>query len=329
VWDCAKMEGRNMANKARQVYPRPGHSLETLAASRQAGEVVATAGRDGSLTLYNIEKQAVLLSRALDTQEEGCPVELQFCDSVSTSPLLFYCTAFGSIVGWDLRRPQGEALRFSKELRYGLTTAMTLSRASESWLAAGTSSGLVTCWDLRFRLGVASLTHPARARVRRLVPGLGQGQLVASVQGNNEVGLWGLEGGGRQSVVWASQAPPLSLPTPSQHSVCALGVPGPASLLTGGTDCKVRYWDFKEVAECCHIPEGGGSAVRSSVVEGTEVLQELPHRHAQDRRAAKDEGGRLGADLGHNDWVTDLTTVETSQTLLVTASNDGVIKVWK
>ena len=31
----------------------------------------------------------------------------------------------------------------------------------------------------------------------------------------------------------------------------------------------------------------------------------------------------------HTDWVTDLAMCETTQTLLVSASNDGCIKVWK
>jgi hypothetical protein len=31
----------------------------------------------------------------------------------------------------------------------------------------------------------------------------------------------------------------------------------------------------------------------------------------------------------HTDWVTDLAICETTQALLVTASNDGCIKVWK
>ena len=62
-------------------------------------------------------------------------------------------------------------MEFRSELRHGLTTAMCLDREQELWLATGTSDGVVACWDLRFGLQVATLVHPAKARVRRLLSG--------------------------------------------------------------------------------------------------------------------------------------------------------------
>jgi len=318
IWDCAKMEGRNMANKARQVYNR--HTpLDSLAASSH-NHMIATAARDGSVNVFNIEKQSMLTSRNIDLEDEGTPVELVFCD-LNTSPLLFYCTAFGSIVGWDIRKP-GTAIRFSQELKQGLTTAMCVA-GEESWLAAGTSNGLVGVWDLRFRLQVANLVHPARARVRRLVGGLKAGQVLVSVQGNNEVGLWNVESGSRQQVVWASSSPPLSISQPSQHSVCCMAVAGPG-LLTGGTDCKLRLWQLNQPQDSCILGADYTHTVRSRLVEGTEVLVE-----GGKGRNSRDEGGRIQADIQHTDWVTDMVICQTTQNLLVSASNDGVIKVWK
>ena len=65
-------------------------------------------------------------------------------------------------------------------------------------------------------------------------------------------------------------------------------------------------------------------------------------------RQVKEEGVRLTAEVKlpslivkliypksclmqvqHTDWVTDLAICETTQTLLVSSSNDGCIKVWK
>jgi len=318
IWDCAKMEGRNMANKARQVYNR--HTpLDSVAASCHS-HTLATAARDGSVTVFNIEKQSMVASRNIDLDEEGSPIELVFCD-LNTSPLLFYSTAFGSIVGWDLRKP-GNAVKFSQELKQGLTTAMCVA-GEESWLAAGTSSGVVGVWDLRFKLQVASLIHPARARVRRLVGGSKPGQLLVSVQGNNEVGIWSVESGSRQQAVWASSAPPLAISHPSQHSVCCMTMAG-AGLITGGTDCKVRYWHLTHPQESSVVGADYTHTVRSRLVEGTEVFVEGGRG-----RGAREEGGRIQADIQHTDWVTDMAVCQTTQSLLVTASNDGVIKVWK
>ena len=43
------------------------------------------------------------------------------------------------------------------------------------------------------------------------------------------------------------------------------------------------------------------------------------------------EGGgqRISAEIGHTDWVTDMILCQSQQTLLVSASNDGVMKIWK
>ena len=71
---------------------------------------------------------------------------------LATSPLLFY----GTIFGWNLRDPNKNAVTFAQDLRHGLTTEMCVA-GEETWLAVGTISGIVTIWDLRFRLQVRKL----------------------------------------------------------------------------------------------------------------------------------------------------------------------------
>ena len=75
--------------------------------------MLATAGRDGSLLLWNLERGGAVGSRQVALQEEGAPVELAF-QQLSSSPLLLYSTAFGALVGWDPRQP-GEAFRWNKQ----------------------------------------------------------------------------------------------------------------------------------------------------------------------------------------------------------------------
>ncbi len=123
----------------------------------------------------------------------------------------------------------------------------------QCWAVSGSSSGVLTCWDLRFLLPVVKSVHPAESRVRSLfIPqrytskhsnleslrrkfqallfyvkrllskaliifwlllpllihrSLYSGSVLASVQGNNEVGLWNLESQFRQLVLWASSSP--------------------------------------------------------------------------------------------------------------------------
>ena len=177
---------------------------------------------------------------------------------------------------------------------------------------------------------VATLSHPGKARVRRL-GSVGAGQLAMSVQGNNEVGVWSVESSSRQ----------ISLTAPApQHSVTAFSFLSPDRVITGGTDCKLRYWTLSSPLESTTLgqTEGGVVSVGSKLVEGSQVYTELATpRGGRAGRAEGESGGaggagtRLVADIQHTDGVTDLCLVNTQrhQTLLVTASNDGVIKLWK
>ena len=237
--------------------------------------------------------------------------------------MLFYATTFVSIIGWDLRKP-GNAVSCRQDQRQGLTTAMCVA-GQESWLAAGTSSGVATIWDLRFRLQVGVLTHPSKARVRRL-GSAAAGQLVMAVQGNNEVSVWGVESSSRQSCVMSQG---------SQHSVTAFSLLSQDRFITGGTDCKLRYWQLSGPLESVTLGQADQqqavTSLTSKLVEGCQVYSEVG-RAASGRGRGEGEsggGGRITADIQHVDWVTDMTLCHTQQTLLVTASNDGVIKLWK
>ena len=72
------------------------------------------------------------------------------------------------------------------------------------------------------------------------------------------------------------------------------------------------------------------TGVTSKLVEGCQEFTEVGG--AGGGRGEGDGGGgggRIQADIQHTDLVTDMTLCQTQQTLLVTASNDGVIKLWK
>lgn len=92
----------------------------------------------------------------------------------------------------------------------GVITSMCVD-PSQSWLAIGTDNGVHICWDLRFRLPVASVNHPGGARVLRLLSHPTQPScLVSAVNNNNEVSIWDWENQSRSLALWASPTPPLS-----------------------------------------------------------------------------------------------------------------------
>jgi len=66
---------------------------------------------------------------------------------------------------------------------------------------------------------------------------------------------------------------------------------------------------------------------RSRLIEGTEVIQETygkPRGGPTEERSLPDR-----PPVGHHDIITDLALCRTTQTLIVTSSRDGMIKVWK
>lgn len=182
---------------------------------------------------------------------------------------------------------------------------------------------------------MGGFTHPNKARVRRL-GSVAPGQLVVAVQGNNEVvrinirsqvqsrvqvGVWSVESSSRQSYVTAAGAGP-------GHSVTAMALLAPDSFITGGTDCAVRCWHLGAPhAETVSLG-GEQCAVASRLVEGATVYTESARARGEAGEGAGHQG-RISADIQHTDWVTDMALCQSQQTLLVTASNDGVMKIWK
>lgn len=349
VWDVSKMEGRNIANRSRQAYVHRGGALVGLAVCDQGQSLASSASQSGTVFVLRIEqtsnKMNVLYTRQLDLQEEGCAVDVQYLDSGSQS-VLVYATLYGSLVGWDLRCP-GTAWRLENDLKHGVITSFCVNNYQQ-WLTLGTSSGVHICWDLRFQLPISSIKHPTGARVRKVITHPTEHSwILSAVQGNNEISMWNLETGFRQTVLWASSAPPLSH-TQAGHSVCAMhsgAIDRSGFLLAGGTDMRLRFWDLQNPNESyVALPAANDTvppnslAYEQRLIDGTNVVQEVlvggvaPGGVAGSsvRGRGHEEGGQgQGPDsppAGHHDAI---SAVAMSNTCILTGSTDGLIQVWK
>ncbi|XP_037081673.1 LOW QUALITY PROTEIN: phosphoinositide 3-kinase regulatory subunit 4-like [Pollicipes pollicipes] len=335
VWDVARMEGKNIANRSRQTYTRPGGGGALTALTYcEAERALAAAGDGDAVWTISVEtstpRSHPLHYRKLDVVEEGSVVELTHFSSAGSS-VLVYATMYGQLVGWDLRAP-GTAWRLQNGARRGLVTALCADPA-HCWLVVGTSSGVHVCWDLRFQLAVSTLAHPAGPRVRRLCVHPSQPSwFVSAVSGNSEVNMWNIETGERQMTLWPSQHPALSTALRDHHSVTALCPVGPA-LLTAGTDMCTRLWELAEprasqlITWPARQPVPVTGTYRSQVVDGIEVVQEV----CQKARRPLDDcpRGPEPTPPGHLDTISDIVLARASQWYAVTASRDGVVKVWK
>lgn len=340
IWNSQKMEGKTTTTRSILTYSRIGGRVKTLTFC-QGSHYLAIASDNGAVQLLAIEASKLpkspkihpLQSRVLDQKEDGCVVDLHHFSSGAQS-VLAYATVNGALVGWDLRS-SSNAWTLRHDLKAGLITSFAVD-IHQCWLCIGTSSGTMACWDMRFQLPISSHCHPSRARVRRLsMHPLYQSWVIAAVQGNNEVSMWDMETGDRRFTLWASSAPPLSELQPSSHSVHGLycsPADGNPILLTAGSDMKIRFWDLAYPERSYVVAGSTGSPSVSyyrKVIEGTEVVQEIQNKQ---KVGPSDDGPRRGPEslpVGHHDIITDIATFQTTQGFIVTASRDGIVKVWK
>ncbi|KAG8181600.1 hypothetical protein JTE90_017721 [Oedothorax gibbosus] len=342
VWDCEKMEGKNVANRSRLSYNRLDGPVSCMTMCQNM-QSIAAASESGNIHVFRImpenTKSTLVHTRNLDPVEEGCVVDIDYFDTGSQS-VLAYATVTGSIVGWDLRSP-GTAWKLENDPRLGLTTAFCTD-PHHCWLVVGTAKGNMVCWDLRFQLPITTITHPSNACIRRmLVHPKKRSSVFAAVQGNNEVSLWDLESQGRLMTLWSiNNAPPLSMTEVSDDSVysmCWSYPPRGSALLTAGSDKRIRHWDLYNPTNS-HIIVGAANDplvptaninYNLKVIDGSEVICET-YKQKEEVSASSEEAPRpLTPPVGHYDIISALATIQTSQPLIVSASKDGVVKVWK
>ncbi|XP_076266632.1 vacuolar protein sorting 15 [Rhynchophorus ferrugineus] len=350
LWDSSRFEGRNIAHRSRQMFRLPNSPGITSIAVCDGGQSLAAASQSGWLGILRVDpassKMSIIQSRQLDPNDEGFAVELQ-CLDPGTHSVIIYATLYGDLVAWDLRQP-GDAWRLQNGLRQGVITTFCID-AHQSWLAVGTSDGAHTAWDLRFRLPITKINHSSGqgVRIRKVIPHPTEHSwLISSVQGNNEISMWNLGSGFRQKVLWGSIIPPLSKhhhdSQQVSHSVCAMlagCIDRAPFLLSGGTDQRIRFWNLESPSEsylaipAASDPPGVCSTLTYTgrVIDGTYVIHEELTKKVREGDK-KEELPRAGPEppaAGHRDCVSDITLCKASQCFLVTASRDGVIKVWK
>ncbi|XP_030749901.1 phosphoinositide 3-kinase regulatory subunit 4 [Sitophilus oryzae] len=348
LWDCSKFEGKNIANRSKQQFRLPNSSCVTSIAVCDGGQSLTTSCQSGWIGVLRVDpastKMNLVQSRQLDSYEEGFAVEMQCLDQGNHS-VVVYATLYGDLVAWDLRQP-GVAWRLENGLRQGVITTFCID-AHQSWLALGTSDGVHTAWDLRFRLPITTINLPASgqgARIRKVIPHPTEHSwLMSSVQGNNEISMWNLETGSRQKVLWGSTTPPLSKlqhgTQQTTHSVCAmLGgcIDRSPFLLSGGTDQRLRFWNLESPTESyLAIPAaidapGTTLTYRSRLIDGTDVIyEEASNTRPKDKTEEVPRAGPEPPSAGHRDCISDITMCKASQCFVITSSRDGVIKVWK
>ena len=123
-----------------------------------------------------------------------------------------------------------------------------------------------------------------------------------------------------------------------------------SSLITCGTDMRIRCWDLNNPDKSYVMSDGlrhncyGSTGIQpfhtsewfsyeSKITDGIQVLQEHEKRYTAVAGAASHQPTNIQIDPNtvspcHKDSITDVIWLESLNTL-VSASRDGVIKMWK
>lgn len=111
-------------------------------------------------------------------------------------------------------------------------------------------------------------------------------------------------------------------------------------LLTGGTDRRIRFWDYMSSARCFTLsgdpPNHPQSSYDSPSVDGAFGKLFVCHEFSttpQDlclssQLPLREERGLTAPSLGHTDTITDLKSVELPIRMVLSSSKDGTVKGW-
>ncbi|RWS10687.1 hypothetical protein B4U79_02231 [Dinothrombium tinctorium] len=347
VWDSSKMdEGKSIINRSKQTFtsPDPSSAAEGMTFCSAFDTLIAYT-MNNSLYILQIEGKPSKMKILQKLTNFNRNSSTSITDISSISPHAFILSTTDSkINAYDLRQPL-----YSPVLNLGLSPfegLITSINGCEYCIFCGTATGILVTFDIRFSLRANTMSYPTKQRIRKLLY-TGDG-LFSAVQNNNEVSLWDCETASRRKTLWASSAPPFSRTQTTTHSVlgmASLTTKDTNSLITCGTDMRIRYWDLLSphrsyiINDCWKtppLPSATTPVVTSSssppsvnysskFIEGIQVIQEHYQQQQHHNHYVNEQHV---VSPSHKDCITDLTWIQKNN-ILVTVSRDGVVKLWK
>lgn len=218
VWDSRKLE-KDISFRSRLTYHLEGSRGMCTTMLRNSTQVVVGAS-DGVIHMFSIdhisrglgnvvEKYSGIVDIKKKDVKEGALVSLLNYTSDSLSgPMVMYSTQNCGIHLWDTRSDL-DAWTLKANPEEGYVSSLVTSPCG-NWFVSGSSRGVLTLWDLRFRVPVNSWQYPIICPIEKmclcfLPPSVSVSTtmrpFIYIAAGCNEVSLWNAEGGSCHQVM--------------------------------------------------------------------------------------------------------------------------------
>ncbi|KAF8635725.1 hypothetical protein AX15_000341 [Amanita polypyramis BW_CC] len=174
VWDTARLE-RNVTSKPRHTYGQH-HARVKCVCIVEGTHCFASAAEDGSLHIVraSITQSTALpkygklhLVREHHLEQAGEYITCMTHYNTDNSSNLVYTTTHSNITIMDIRT-MGVLQTMTNPRQYGPITCLCIDR-KRTWLVVGTSTGVLSLWDLRFGLHLRSWHARGMSRSRRRI----------------------------------------------------------------------------------------------------------------------------------------------------------------
>lgn len=205
VWDSARLE-RNLANRARQTYKHEADAKVTSLCFVENTHCFISGASDGSLHIVKVDFSTTargatkygklkLLRRWVLPEKASHAVWIEQFTADGQSTLIV-ATNTSQIHAINLRTMQ-VSYTLNNPVKHGTPTSFCID-PERHWLLIGTSHGVLSLWDLRFRLRIRSWALPAAAPIHRVcnhpVPKEDIHRvIITGGTGLNDVTIWNLD----------------------------------------------------------------------------------------------------------------------------------------
>ncbi|KAF0971538.1 hypothetical protein FDP41_010144 [Naegleria fowleri] len=365
LWDLTNTE-RDFAMNSKMTYTiiQGGGRVNSVAILNVTSPLIAACTDKGWIhvfsadlgtTMYTItisDSGAIFVQSSSGSKTQEASINVVRPLNIGNQPLLICGNQNGMVVGIDPRAAREAFSWKSKEALEQGPISEICCGDNEPWVISSTKRGFLTLWDLRYQISVSN-TRINESAINRisicknsvLTSSFSSPSVYIASQ-NNDINLWSLE---TQQTLYKfryyEERKQFSTEEPT-FDINALYVNDyDGCFYSGSSDGIVRFWDVNKIDQSYVVSGASQQAFMYGAkkednctvfTEDVMSLQRTDQSLTSSTTSNRGKGGTFSQPIAthHLDTITDIEVVSGVskghfQPLLLTASRDGMLKVWK